>query len=130
MYRLLDAEQFQNNHILIVGGGDSAIEAAVGLAHQSGNTVTISYRKESFFRLKPRNQTNIQKNIAEGKIEAMFNSQVNEIREKEVEIGEKGCTLLLPNDFVFVFAGGELPFDFLKKIGIKIEVHRGESKKE
>jgi thioredoxin reductase/Pyruvate/2-oxoacid:ferredoxin oxidoreductase delta subunit len=130
MYRLLDAEQFQKNHILIVGGGDSAIEAAVGLAHQSGNTITISYRKESFFRLKSRNQTNIQKNIAEGKIVAMFNSQVNEIREKEVEIGEKGRTVLLPNDFVFVFAGGELPFDFLKKIGIKIEVHRGESQKE
>ena len=128
MYRLLEAEQFQNNNLLVVGGGDSAIEAAVGLAHQTGNKVTISYRKESFFRLKPRNQTNIQKNIAEGKISTMFNSQVKDIREKEVEIEESGRTLILPNDFVFVFAGGELPFEFLKKIGIKIEVHRGEGK--
>jgi thioredoxin reductase/Pyruvate/2-oxoacid:ferredoxin oxidoreductase delta subunit len=129
MYRLIEAESFQQSHILVVGGGDSAIEAAVGLAHQSGNSVTISYRKETFTRLKARNQANIQKNIAEKKISILFNSAVAEIREKDIDIDVAGAIRTLSNDYVFVFAGGELPFEFLKKIGIEIDLHRGETKK-
>jgi len=128
MYRLIEAESFQQSHILVVGGGDSAIEAAVGLAQQLGNTVTISYRKDNMTRLKARNQANIQKYISEKKISLLFNSSVREIHEKCIDIDVAGTIRTLPNDYVFVFAGGELPFEFLKKIGIEIDLHRGESK--
>ncbi|MBM4165521.1 MAG: 4Fe-4S dicluster domain-containing protein [Ignavibacteria bacterium] len=128
MYRLIEAESFQQSHILVVGGGDSAIEAAVGLAQQLGNTVTISYRKDTLTRLKARNQANIQKYISEKKISLLFNSSVREIHEKCIDIDVAGTIRTLPNDYVFVFAGGELPFEFLKKIGIEIDLHRGESK--
>ncbi|WP_456441510.1 NAD(P)-binding domain-containing protein, partial [Caldithrix abyssi] len=68
MYRLLDAESYQNDKILIVGGGDSAVEAAIGLAHQKGNIITISYRKDKFFRIKKRNAERIEKLMEENKV--------------------------------------------------------------
>ncbi|MFQ6613266.1 MAG: NAD(P)-binding domain-containing protein [Fidelibacterota bacterium] len=118
MYKLMDAETYKNNRLLIVGGGDSAIEASIGLASQTGNTVTISYRKENFFRLKARNETNIERFMKEGKLEVIFSSTVKEIGLKEVtlNVGEK--TRVIPNDYVFIFAGGELPFPLLDSIGI------------
>ncbi|MBI5021683.1 MAG: NAD(P)-binding domain-containing protein [Ignavibacteriales bacterium] len=120
-YRLFEAESFTNKHILVVGGGDSAIEAAVGLARQTGNKVTISYRKEEFFRLKERNEKNIREMEKEKKINVIFQSQVIEIQAEsilleQVNTGQKE----IKNDFVFVFAGGELPSEFLKQVGVKL----------
>src|SRR5690606_24618526 len=54
MYQLIDAQSYRGLDLLVVGGGDSAIEAAVGLAQQSGNRVSISYRKNGFFRVKKK----------------------------------------------------------------------------
>ena len=118
MYKLIDAELYQNEHILIVGGGDSAIEAAMGVARQSGNTVTLSYRKDKFFRIKARNQKRLDDLINQGKIEVIFNSQPIEIGDTEVvlQCGQEQRTL--QNDYVFIFAGGEPPFKLLKEIGI------------
>jgi thioredoxin reductase len=118
MYKLMDAETYKNNHILVVGGGDSAIEAAIGLASQAGNTVTISYRKEHFFRLKARNEKNIELFMNEKKLDVIFSSNVKEITPDSVSvaIGEEVKTI--PNDYVFIFAGGELPFPLLDSIGI------------
>jgi putative YpdA family bacillithiol system oxidoreductase len=126
MYKLLDAETYKGKKVLVVGGGDSAIEAALGLAHQEGNTVTISYRKPNFFRLKARNEANIEKAIQDGLLEVIFDSQVKAIAPDSVEISTKEATRTLENDYVFIFAGGELPFPLLNGIGIefgkKIEV--------
>ncbi len=118
MYKLLDAESYSNEHILVVGGGDSAVEAAIGLARQAGNTVTISYRKKKFFRLKTRNEERIAKLIKEGGIRVEFESNLLEIGEKNVKIAGLGGEIILPNDYVFIFAGGEPPFKLLKDIGI------------
>jgi len=118
-YKLLDAESYQDNHILVVGGGDSAIEAAIGLARQSGNTVTLSYRKEKFFRIKSRNEEQIAEYIRDHKIRVLFNSQVSEISDKEIVLQQDGEKTTLANDYMFIFAGGEPPFALLKKIGIK-----------
>src|SRR6476620_9528571 len=74
MYRLIEADHYINKRILVVGGGDSAVEAAMGLAHQQGNQVTLSYRKESFIRLKERNAKRIQDCIHSGKVKVLFNS--------------------------------------------------------
>ncbi|MDL1891845.1 4Fe-4S ferredoxin, partial [Sphingobacteriales bacterium CHB3] len=121
MYRLIEAESYKHKHILVVGGGDSAVEAAIGLASQTGNVVTISYRKEDFVRLKEKNEHKVKQYLSSGKLHTIFNSQVLDIREDTVLVQESGKIMHnLQNDFVFVFAGGELPTELLKKCGIKL----------
>jgi len=117
-YKLLDAESYSNEHLLVVGGGDSAVEAAMGLARQPGNTVTISYRKNKFFRLKTRNEERINKLIRDGKIRVVFDSTVLEIGEQEVKLNLHDGENTILNDYVFIFAGGEPPFKLLQDIGI------------
>ncbi|MCB0312065.1 MAG: NAD(P)-binding domain-containing protein, partial [Calditrichaeota bacterium] len=76
MYQLIDAQAYNGNHLLVVGGGDSAVEAAIGLARQKGNQVTISYRKHQFFRIKKKNEERIGRLIKERKIQPVFDSNV------------------------------------------------------
>ncbi len=118
MYKLIDAESYANNRLLIVGGGDSAVEAAIGLTQQKGNTIAISYRKSKFFRLKKKNDERIQQLIREKKIEAIFDSDVTEITADSVRLRSEKDEIRLKNDYVFIFAGGEPPLQFLKQIGI------------
>jgi putative YpdA family bacillithiol system oxidoreductase len=119
MYKLLDAETYQNEYLLIVGGGDSAVEAAMGLARQTGNTVTISYRKSKFVRIKTRNEQLVNKMIKDGQIQVLFDSEITEISETSVTILKDEKVLSLPNSYVFIFAGGEPPFPIMHKIGIR-----------
>lgn len=120
-YRLLDPEQHKGQHLLVVGGGDSAIEAAIALSAQPGNTVTLSYRGESFGRIKPMNRTRLDEALSKKSLKVFYNSNVKEITEKEVRLATGEKETALPNDYVYVFAGGELPNEFLKSIGIQIE---------
>jgi putative YpdA family bacillithiol system oxidoreductase len=117
-YKLMDAESYQNEHVLIVGGGDSAVEAAIGLAKQENNTVTISYRKHKFFRIKTKNEERVSELIDAGRIKTLFNSNVTDISEGKVKIQTEESNIEIPNNFIFIFAGGEPPFNLLKKIGI------------
>lgn len=119
MYKLIDAETYKHKNILIVGGGDSAIEAALGLAHQKRNKVTVSYRKENFFRLKSRNENHFDKAISDQLLQVEFNSTLSQIDEDSVSLDTPHGELTLNNDFVFIFAGGELPFPLLNSIGIE-----------
>ena len=119
MYRLLEADHYINKNILVVGGGDSAIEAAMGLANQSGNNVTLSYRQESFSRIKERNSKRIEECIRSGKVKVLFKSNPTEFKTGSVVLLVNGSTQEIPNDFVWIFAGGTPPNDFLKKIGIE-----------
>lgn len=119
MYRLIEADHYINKKILVVGGGDSAVEAAMGLAHQAGNTVTLSYRKEGFSRIKERNAQRIEKAMKSGKVKVLFNSMPVEFKPESVVIEVNGANQEIPNDFVWVFAGGQPPTDFLKKIGVQ-----------
>jgi thioredoxin reductase/Pyruvate/2-oxoacid:ferredoxin oxidoreductase delta subunit len=120
MYRLIEADHYVNKHILVVGGGDSAVEAAMGLAHQVGNKVTLSYRKETFTRLKDRNEKRVQENAGTGKLKIVFNSMPAEFKEKSVMLEVNGKVEEIPNDFVWIFAGGEPPTAFLKKVGVQV----------
>ncbi len=125
-YSLIDAESYKGRHLLVVGGGDSAIEAAVGLAEQEGNTVTLSYRKHAFFRLKARNEDRITQAIADKKLQVFYESHVLEILDDHVRIalGKKDdaeSVLELPNDDVFVFAGGIAPFSMLQEAGVSLD---------
>jgi thioredoxin reductase (NADPH) len=119
MYQLEDAQSYKNKQLLVVGGGDSAVESAIGLARQSGNRVYISYRKDQFYRIKTKNQERIKELVQKGTVKILFNSQVDHIKEKSVALQLKGQKLELPNDYVFVHIGGEPPYEFLKKIGIR-----------
>ena len=120
MYRLIETDHYVNKKILVVGGGDSAVEAAMGLAHQVGNQVTVSYRKEQFTRLKDRNEKRIQEFIQKGKVRVLFNSMPVEFKQNSVLLEVNGKTQEIPNDFVWIFAGGEPPTAFLKKIGVRV----------
>ena len=126
-YRLLEPEQIKDKNILIVGGGDSAIESALLLS--DNNKVTLSYRSEIFGRLKPKNNNNIKEAIQANKIDVLFNSNVKAIEDKIVRISKSDSAenIVLNNDLVYIFAGGELPTQFLEKIGIQITKKFGEA---
>ncbi len=119
MYRLIEADHYINKNILVVGGGDSAIEAAMGLAHQVGNKVTLSYRKEAFSRIKDRNTKRIEDCMRSGKVNVLFNSMPVEIKRASVILDVNGTTREILNDYVWIFAGGTPPNDFLKKVGVE-----------
>jgi thioredoxin reductase/Pyruvate/2-oxoacid:ferredoxin oxidoreductase delta subunit len=118
MYGLIEAEAYLDSRILVVGGGDSAIEAAMGLAHQRGNQVTLSYRKARFDRIKQGNSTRLQACIDKRLLEVIYESNPIEIRERAVVLDVAGQPRELANDYVWVFAGGTPPTEFLSKIGI------------
>ena len=119
MYRLLDALSYQGKKILVVGGGDSAAEAAIGLSRQSSNEVWLSYRKDKLVRLKKKNLDAIEPLIERGRIRAILGSNVTGISPDQVQLTTgSGEILGVDNDYVFVFAGGVPPFGFLKGIGV------------
>jgi thioredoxin reductase len=118
MYSLIEAEAYAGKRILVVGGGDSAIEAAMGLAHQKGNKVTLSYRKGNFSRIKERNMQRIQECMRSAKVDVVFNSIPVEIKDDSAVLGVNGELREIPNDYVWIFAGGIPPNAFLEKIGV------------
>jgi thioredoxin reductase/Pyruvate/2-oxoacid:ferredoxin oxidoreductase delta subunit len=125
-YRLLEPELIHNQDVLVVGGGDSAIESAMLLTDEKNN-VSISYRSESFARLKPKNLERISQAIETKKVKVFYTSNVKEIKDESVILNFNGSEKEIKNDLVFIFAGGELPTKFLEKIGIKIEKKFGEA---
>lgn len=120
MYSLLDAEAYTGKRILVVGGGDSAVEAAMGLAIQRGNRVTLSYRKAAFTRLKDRNEKRLADLVRRGAIKVIFNSLPVEIRPGAAVLEVAGARLELPADHVWIFAGGTPPRAFLEAVGVRL----------
>lgn len=126
-YSLREPDQFSGNAITVVGGGDSAVEAALSLAEQPGNEVRISYRRDKFSRIKPGNQERIDRALAEGRLEVLWNTNVvkNTRETIDIEFGD-GHTETLENDYLFIFAGGVLPTAFMQRVGIKIDTKFGD----
>jgi thioredoxin reductase len=119
LYQLVDASTYRAERVLVVGGGDSAIEAATALASQPGNRVTVSYRKASFFRAKKRNLDRIREFEVDGRIEVVYSSTVRAIEPGRVHLElEDGTGRAIDNDYVFVLAGGVPPYPLLEKFGI------------
>jgi thioredoxin reductase/NAD-dependent dihydropyrimidine dehydrogenase PreA subunit len=126
IYRLIDPEQFKNHHVLVVGGGDSALEAAITISEQPGTTVTLSYRSEAFGRVKPKNRDRLQQAESQKKLRVELKSNVKEILTDTVKIELTDKELVeIKNDAVIVCAGGILPTPFLKEIGVMVETHYG-----
>lgn len=127
VYRLIDAEQYAGQDVLVVGGGDSALEAAIALAEQPGTTVTLSYRSAAFSRVKEKNRLAVQAAEREGRLKLLLESQVQEIRTDTVALTTKSGDLELANDHVIVCAGGVLPTPLLQSIGIRFETKHGKA---
>ncbi len=119
-YDIVEMEAFAGKRVLIVGGGDSAIESVLGLINQPDTTVTLSYRGTAWDRVKERNREKLQKAIAAGKLSPMLESHVREIRHDVAVLEVDGETTILPNDFVVVRVGGEAPYAMLERLGVQI----------
>jgi len=127
-YRLLEPEGFTGERIMVVGGGDSAIESALLLSDR--NKVILSYRGETFSRIKPQNLKKIGEAAQNGKVSVRFETQLKQIDADSVimvSTDASGESERIPNDRLFIFAGGELPTQFLQKIGITITKKFGEA---
>jgi thioredoxin reductase/Pyruvate/2-oxoacid:ferredoxin oxidoreductase delta subunit len=124
-YRLLEPERIVNKKVIVVGGGDSAIESALLL--KDNNEVILSYRSDQFSRLKPKNREKINESIEDGSIKVLYNSNLISIDEKDVllKIGEEENAQKIENDLIYIFAGGELPTAFLQKAGVEISKRFG-----
>jgi len=126
-YRLIDPERYRGRSVLVVGGGDSAIEAAVAISREPGSQVTLSYRSASFSRVKQENRRRVAEAESEDRIRVLLESEVRKIDPSLVRIEHKGRTIELENDAVIVCAGGVLPTPFLQSIGIEVQTKFGTS---
>ena len=126
-YRLLEPEDLSGKNIVVVGGGDFAIESALLLAGQ--NNVTLSYRNEAFSRIKPKNSIAVKEAVQAGKLQLLLKSNLVSIEDEYVNImtADEAEPVKLKNDLVYIFAGGELPTQLLEKAGIKITRKFGET---
>jgi thioredoxin reductase (NADPH) len=125
VYRLIDAEQYRGQRVLVVGGGDAALEAACSIADEPGTEVTLSYRGDAFSRAKEKNRERVRQAESENRMRVMLSSEVREILADRVQIETEGSTRELGNDAVIVCAGGILPTPFLKEVGIEVETKYG-----
>lgn len=125
VYRLIEPEQYRDQHVLVVGGGDAALEAAASVADEAGTRVTLSYRGDAFSRAKDKNRKRVEELHATGRLDVLFRSNVKAITRKQLLIDQNGKSIEIRNDAVIVCAGGVLPTPFLKKLGIRVETKYG-----
>jgi thioredoxin reductase len=125
VYRLIDPEQYRGQKVLVVGGGDSALEAALAIAEEAGTEVALSYRSDTFGRVKAKNRQRLEEAQKQGRINVMLKSNVIRIEPAEVLLELASGQTTLPNDVVIISAGGVLPIDLLKKVGIQFETKHG-----
>ena len=135
IYTLIDPSEYAAKRVLVVGGGDSALEAAISIAQEPETTVSLSYRSEAFSRAKRKNREKLQTLVKNNQIQLLLRSQVKAITPQTVELeiqAEGGAgiddgqkALNLDNDAVIICAGGILPTQFLRDTGIEIETKFG-----
>lgn len=124
-YRLTDPAQYAGQAVLVVGGGDSALEAAIALSREEGTDVTLSYRSAAFSRVKQKNRTQLEQQQKAGRIRVLLQSTVQRIEEHHVHIDHDGVVQRFKNDVVLVCAGGVLPTPLLQQIGIQFDTKFG-----
>ena len=125
VYRLIDAHQYRSMSVLVVGGGDSALEAAIALAGVPDVRVLLSYRGAAFNRVKEINRTALQQAIGRGRIELHLDSEVEQITPREVRLRTANGPLVTSNDAVIVCVGGVLPIPLLQQMGIEFQTKHG-----
>ena len=125
VYRLADPDQYLDQHVLVVGGGDSALEAIIQLAETPGTVLTLCYRGSAIQRAKPKNRDKFNALVDSRRVTLMFDTEVARIEPTRVTLLHSGAPVTLKNSAIIVCAGGILPTDFLKSIGIRIEMKHG-----
>jgi thioredoxin reductase len=125
VYRLIEADQYRSKHVVVVGGGDSALEAALDVSAEPGTTVTLSYRGAAFNRVKIKNRKRLDEAVAEKRLALALETQIANIAADRITLRKGKDEFEIPNDAVIVCAGGDLPTPFLKKIGVEVEAHYG-----
>jgi thioredoxin reductase len=125
-YRLLEPEAYANARCLVVGGGDSAVEAAIALG-EAGAKVHLACRDDSFPMIKPKNQQRLDAAAQAGKVTLLMKANTKRIHADAVAVDVAGEVQSVPNDYVLVFAGGVLPTAFLERAGVKVQTMRGEA---
>ena len=122
-HRLYSPRKYKNENIVVVGGGNSAIEAALTLSDQ--NKVYLSYRGSEFSRIFKDNERKLNEAIAAKRIEPLLNSSVVEFGDREVTLkinqGSEDEVRQIPYDHAFILIGADVPREFLKSLGIRME---------
>lgn len=126
-YRLIDPQQYEGARVLVVGGGDAALEAAIQIADETDAEVSLSYRQPEFGKAREANKKRFKELVDQGRIFAFMASQVKAVKERSLTLEYEGKQLDLPNDFVIACLGGELPTEFLKKCGVSLTRLHGEA---
>jgi thioredoxin reductase/ferredoxin len=125
VYRLIEPEQYRGKHVLVVGGGDSAVECALACSAQPGTTVVLAYRGEVFNRIKPANRQRLEEAGAARQIDIRLRTEVKRVAEHHVELVSDGGAATVENDVVVVQAGGVLPTALLRELGVTVETKFG-----
>jgi len=125
-YRLVDPEYYQGKKVMVVGGGDSAVEAAIALGG-AGAVTQLCYRKKSFDRIKPKNAKRLDAAVSAGQVSLVLESTPTEVRAQHVVVKSGDTLTEHENDYVIVNIGGVLPTRFLEASGVKIQTFRGEA---
>jgi thioredoxin reductase len=126
-YRLLEPDPFQGQDVLVVGGGNAAVECALALADFGAcKSVAISYRRDAFARCRAENRRRIDEALKSGRVRGLLPSTVRSIAEREVVLDQKGTEVRLPNDAVIVQIGGSSPTELLASFGIEMVTKYGE----
>jgi thioredoxin reductase/Pyruvate/2-oxoacid:ferredoxin oxidoreductase delta subunit len=127
-YRMIDAQQYEGTRVLVVGGGDSALEAAIQLVEDTDAEVALSYRQSDFGRCREANKKRFKELVAEGRVHSFLPSIIKAVTKQDVTIEVLGRTLKLPNDYVIACIGGDLPAAFLKSNEIAIKKFHGQER--
>jgi len=125
VYRLIEPEQYREQRVLVVGGGDSALEAAARLALDARAEATLCYRGSSFSRAKPKNRSRVEEIASAGRLRVLLGSEVTGIERSAVQLRSGKRELSLANDAVIVCAGGVLPTALLQSVGVAVETKYG-----
>jgi thioredoxin reductase len=125
VYNFIDAAQYRNKNVLVVGGGNSALEAAASIAKEPGTKVTLSYRSNAFSKANPKNVESVKNSSDAGELTLALKSTVKEIDDKQVTLNTTDGELKIDNDAVIVCAGGVLPTPMLRSLGVEIETKHG-----
>lgn len=117
--RLFDPHDYAGLRVLVVGGGDSALETAIALAEAEAK-VTLCHRQPDFSRPKQENVETIARQRDHGRLRTYMSSRVSAIRPDHVVLRTPQGDEEIPNDVVFVMIGREAPLDFFRRAGVKI----------
>ncbi|MCB1197861.1 MAG: NAD(P)-binding domain-containing protein [Deltaproteobacteria bacterium] len=128
-YLLQDPLQYQDKNILVVGGGDSAMESAIMIAQETNARVHFACRSEKLQYGKVQNRENIMALINSGRVQAYMSSNVKRIEKNHVTLEVNGNSKTIDNDYLIINIGGVLPTGFLQTCGISIKRYHGEIRK-